>query len=93
MGDKKAIIATVSGRVQGVGFRYSTVFTATELGLAGWVMNQRDGTVKAYAQGHPHVVDRFVDFLREGPPPSRVDSVEVIEAVVDPAMDRFEVRY
>lgn len=93
MEDRKAIIATVSGRVQGVGFRYSTVFMATELGLAGWVMNQRDGTVRAFAQGNPQIVDRFVGFLEEGPPPSRVDEVTVVETAVDPTLDRFEVRY
>jgi acylphosphatase len=52
MTDQKAITATTTGRVQGVGYRYSVVHVANELGLVGWVQNTPDGSVKTWAQGH-----------------------------------------
>jgi acylphosphatase len=58
MTDQRAISATVRGRVQGVGYRYSVIRVAHELGLVGWVQNTPNGSVKTWAQGHEAVVAR-----------------------------------
>ncbi len=46
-----------SGRVQGVGFRYTATRIAQALGLTGYVRNMADGTVEMFVQGPPHLVD------------------------------------
>lgn len=69
--------AVVSGRVQGVGFRYSTQEVASDLGLAGWVRNLADGRVELEAEGDRQTLDRLLDFLRAGPRMARVDGVSV----------------
>ena len=70
----------VAGRVQGVGFRYAFADRATELELAGWVRNRRDGTVEACVQGAAPVIDQIVAWARQGPPAARVDDVLVTQA-------------
>jgi len=66
----------VSGRVQGVGFRWFVRETAIELGLAGWVRNRPDGNVEVAADGDDERVSRFRERLREGPPHAMVVSVD-----------------
>ena len=66
----------VSGRVQGVGFRYYTISEAESLGVAGWVRNRSDGTVEIEAQAAAAVLDAFVEAIRRGPAFSEVDSVD-----------------
>lgn len=65
----------MTGRVQGVGFRYFVVERATRLGLVGWVANHRDGTVEVHAAGTACELDSLESCLKEGPPQSRVLSV------------------
>jgi acylphosphatase len=93
LADQHAIVATVAGRVQGVGFRYSTQRIATNLGLVGWVMNQPDGTVRTWAQGTEESVARFLGFLEEGPPSAQVKEVRTDDVLADPALAGFRVRY
>jgi acylphosphatase len=68
--------ATVSGRVQGVSFRYHTRETATNLGLTGWVANRYDGSVEVVAEGPRDMLDRLLDFLHEGPTMAHVEQVQ-----------------
>jgi acylphosphatase len=56
----------VSGRVQGVGFRYSTQSVAIELGLTGWVRNQSDGTVEIQVEGKKEKIEQFIHQLEKG---------------------------
>ncbi len=65
----------VSGRVQGVFFRGWTERQARQLGLSGWVRNLTDGRVEALFEGEEDAVRKAVDFLRRGPPHSRVTDV------------------
>ncbi|MFA6111192.1 MAG: acylphosphatase [Candidatus Latescibacterota bacterium] len=58
----------VSGRVQGVGYRYFAQRQATSLGLAGYVRNLPDGEVEVVAQGERSALDSLVEELRRGPP-------------------------
>lgn len=72
----------ISGRVQGVGFRYFTYRNANDLNLKGWVQNLKDGTVEAVLSGSPENVDKMVDKLREGPPSARVQNIEEVDGSV-----------
>jgi acylphosphatase len=71
---------SVSGRVQGVGFRYFVQRAAQELGLGGYVKNRSDGTVETYASGTPERLEAFKKRLWEGPGLSRVDDVQEQDA-------------
>lgn len=69
----------VTGRVQGVGFRFFTERAAVVEGLGGYVRNNRDGCVEALVEGDADAVMRFEQALRQGPPGARVDLVDVTE--------------
>jgi acylphosphatase len=71
----------ISGRVQGVGFRWYTVRLARELGLRGFVRNCADGTVEVRAAGPASALARLRQDLLEGPPFSRVSAVQEIPPV------------
>ena len=67
----------ISGRVQGVGFRYSMVAEARRLGATGWVRNRADGAVEAQVHGTPEVIAALLRWARRGPPMAQVDHVAV----------------
>ena len=81
----------ISGRVQGVGFRYSMREEAARRGVRGWVRNRRDGSVEALVQGETGAVEALVDWARRGPPGARVAEVRA-SAVEEAALDGFELR-
>ena len=66
----------VTGRVQGVGFRWYTCAAGRELGLHGWVRNLADGRVEALVAGNEGQLARFAQRLRRGPAGSVVTGVE-----------------
>jgi acylphosphatase len=65
----------VSGRVQGVGFRWFIREAARRHRLAGWVRNRPDGSVELEASGDDAAFQEFLDVIRDGPPGARVDDV------------------
>lgn len=67
----------VSGRVQGVFFRFETRRLARRLGVRGWVRNRRDGRVEAVFEGEREDVERMIEFCRWGPSGARVTNIEV----------------
>lgn len=71
--------AIISGKVQGVGYRYSTKAKACTLGLAGWVRNLADGRVEAMVEGERMQVDVLMEWFKNGPPTAEVDKVEIDE--------------
>jgi acylphosphatase len=68
----------VSGRVQGVGFRWFVREAARRHRLAGWVRNRDDGSVEVETSGDDASVREFVEAIREGPPGARVDDVREV---------------
>ncbi len=70
----------VSGRVQGVFFRYSTRVRAEELGVRGYAINLPDGRVEVLACGEPAAVEALCAWLWQGPPAAEVTDVHCEEA-------------
>ena len=78
--------ATVRGRVQGVGFRYFVVSESRRLGLAGWVSNELDGSVRVVAEGDDAAIGALEEALHVGPPGAVVERVSGVRM---PATGRF----
>jgi acylphosphatase len=83
----------VEGRVQGVGYRDYARRRASLLGLAGWVMNLRDGRVRVRAEGPRPAIDELVQALEKGPPLSQVERVTVRWTTPTGRFASFGVRY
>jgi acylphosphatase len=81
----------VSGRVQGVGFRWWTQDRAESLGLSGSVWNRRDGTVEVCAAGDGPALDALERALASGPLGARVAAVVRVEPNYDPAQGPFRI--
>ena len=75
-----AMRVRVTGRVQGVSFRYYARQEALRHGLTGWVRNDDDGSVQLHLEGPGDEVDALVVWCRNGPPAARVRDVAVREA-------------
>lgn len=73
----------LSGRVQGVGFRWWTARTARSLGLRGTVRNLPDGRVEVHAAGTTAALEDLERRLERGPAAARVDRVEAISPAED----------
>lgn len=85
--------AIVSGRVQGVNFRYYTTERARQLRLSGWVKNLPDGAVETLAEGPRPALDKLLEFLRHGPPAATVSDVEAQWLTATGEFDGFDVRW
>ena len=83
----------VSGRVQGVGFRWRCKEEADRLGLDGWVRNRSDGTVEVVIEGDDAAVASLVRWCHEGPRHALVSRVEVVDARVADPGPGFVVAY
>ena len=82
----------VSGRVQGVGYRYFVIEVAERLGLNGWVRNLADGRVEAQVEGEQESVDQLVSEMRAGPRLSHVTDLKIIPLDNGEAFHGFRVR-
>jgi acylphosphatase len=82
----------VSGRVQGVGFRYFVRGEALRQGLGGYAINLADGRVEFLLQGEASAVEQVLDSIRRGPRHARVDAVSVEAARELPALGDFSTR-
>jgi len=69
----------VTGRVQGVGFRYAVLERARMRGVAGWVRNLPTGQVEAAFEGEPSAVEALVDYCGRGPLGASVRDVQVTD--------------
>ena len=77
MSDNVSAKFRVTGRVQLVGFRYFTRQWADDLGLYGWVKNERDGSVSAHVEGNKVRIEQLTEELKSGPANARVENVGV----------------
>ena len=82
----------ISGRVQGVGFRYFTEAAAAREGLHGWVRNLPDGRVEIDVEGETDAMERFERNVRHGPPGARVSDVQADDTVPQRRESGFSVR-
>ncbi|PYV35280.1 MAG: acylphosphatase [Acidobacteria bacterium] len=79
----------ISGRVQGVGYRFFAEQHARELGVRGYVMNRSDGCVEVYAIGSAAALEELKRRLAKGPLSARVTGFEELEETVDTIYTRF----
>jgi acylphosphatase len=86
--DQVARHVWVSGRVQGVGFRWYATHEAQKRGLGGWVRNRTDGRVELLVCGEHEQVASMLNWLRVGPSTAHVESIEVEES--DEWSDHFD---
>lgn len=85
----------ISGKVQGVGFRYATQAEARKLGLTGWVRNLPDSRVEIVAQGEPESIESLLGWCEIGPANAEVQRIDVAaraELASSPLAD-FEIRH
>ncbi|MEP6783293.1 MAG: acylphosphatase [Acidobacteriota bacterium] len=82
----------LSGRVQGVGFRYFALDAARREGLRGYATNHDDGSVEVLAEGEAESLERFERAIRQGPSRARVEKVLVDETEPATVSDEFFIR-
>ena len=83
---------TVSGRVQGVGFRYSARSLAKSMGIKGFVKNTYDNKVYIEAEGNDKQLNEFINWCHQGPRSAYVENVSIIPGDII-NFDEFEVRF
>jgi acylphosphatase len=88
----KASLVRVFGRVQRVGYRRFVLDSAQELGLSGYVRNEKDGSVTVLVQGDDAVVEKFIQMLKTPPQPAYVRSVEIKEVKPKPRLKHFTIK-
>ncbi|WP_086358207.1 MULTISPECIES: acylphosphatase [unclassified Gilliamella] len=84
----------VSGRVQGVGFRFFTYQKATKLGLVGYVKNLDNGEVEIVAQGDNISIAKLIQWFEQGGPVSaRITEINVTELIPENQLNAFNIKY
>lgn len=91
MSEVRAFTARVSGRVQGVAFRWSAQRAARKLGLTGWVRNEPDGSVSCWAEGPEVSLRMFATWLQSGPPMAHVERFDLDWVELQGLSDDFEI--
>lgn len=89
---KERLSARITGRVQGVGFRNFTQMRARQLGITGWVRNERDGSVRLEAEGPRGALEDLYQAVQEGPRMALVEDMEVSWEEATEEFDVFRVR-
>ena len=90
---KKRLSVFWSGRVQGVGFRYTAESAALKLGVAGWVRNLPDGRVEAVVEGPEKTLKTLLDQIASGPMKKYIRGVETRWEKPTGEFDGFQIRF
>ena len=93
MDEKVRAHIVVSGRVQGVFFRFATREKAKELGVSGWVKNSAEGQVEAVFEGEKAKVEQMVKWAKSGPPGAIVNNLNLSWEEYRGEFSNFEIRY
>ncbi|MBY0098287.1 acylphosphatase [Mesobacillus maritimus] len=83
----------VSGKVQGVGYRYFAQMKAVQFGITGWVKNRTDGAVEMVTTGTKENLDLFIEEISRGNPFSKVDQIEINEISLAEKYQSFTIKY
>ncbi|MCP4176655.1 MAG: acylphosphatase [bacterium] len=87
-----AYLIKITGRVTGVGFRYSTKHFVNQFAdIRGYVRNASEGRVDVEIQGNSNHIEVILEWLKHGPTYARVDSVKIIEIPIDPRKPYFRI--
>jgi len=86
----KTIRLTIEGKVQGVFYRATAKDIADELGVKGWVRNLPDRNVEITATATEEILQKFIDWCKQGPPKARVDEV-IIEELGTAEFNAFRI--
>jgi acylphosphatase len=91
MADSVAAHVMISGKVQGVCFRWETQKVALKNRVQGWVRNLPDGSVEAHFEGDRDAVSATIDWCRQGPVISRVENVAIDWKDATGEFDGFQI--
>lgn len=91
--EKKSVKINAYGRVQGVGFRYSTIKVAQQFEISGWVKNAWDGSVEIQATGSPQNLNKFIQVIKESPTPYGKVTKTIINYIPNQKIKGFNVKY
>lgn len=83
----------VSGRVQGVGFRFFVQQTALNLKVTGWVKNESDGSVSMEIQAEPQILEKLIEKIKKGNGYSRVSEMKSEDLEVEKGENKFVITY
>lgn len=86
----KHVSITIHGKVQGVGFRYSAIEKAIELGITGLVKNYEKDQVQIEAEGEVDLLKEFLRWCHKGPQGARVDKVDYASTEELQKYEKFE---
>jgi len=89
----RAVRLRITGRVQRVGYRRYVLDKAQELGVAGFIENLEDGSVRLFAQAEDEALEQFLQAVRNPPPPAIVRSVDERPAKPDRKLKSFRIKY
>lgn len=84
-------VINIFGRVQKVGFRFSTLQKARKLDITGYVKNLRDGSVEIEAQGEELIIEEFIAWCKQGPIYSEVKKIIVEDMDIKKDESKFEI--
>jgi len=88
----KSVYLIISGRVQGVGFRYFAEHKAVEFHISGWAKNTPDGKVEIEANGEPENLKLFIDWMKIGPARAIIKTFSVSEITPTRTFTNFTIR-
>lgn len=91
--NKKRVHVYISGRVQGVYFRQTTLKVAGEIGVCGWVRNTSCGRVEAVVEGDEEKVDRMIEWCKKGPSMASVTNIALTEEKYENEFHDFRVKH